>query len=73
MYNLGLKQIQDKDAFTIMEKHLYKFKDFVPSRMAFGGLYGCLKTNSGSDYAICFFEEECIRVLSQLSNRIRNI
>ena len=64
---MGFKDIEDPVAFGILEKHLYKWKEQYSSRLAYGGLYGCLKTNAASHKAISFFEEEVMRTIDSIS------
>lgn len=47
--------------FRELERHLYKFKETLSARLAFGGLYASYKSNCASTYQISFFEEEFFR------------
>jgi hypothetical protein len=47
--------------FRELERHLYKFKENLSARLAFGGLYAAYKCNHASTYQVSFFEDEVTR------------
>lgn len=53
--------------FRELERHLYKFKETLSARLAFGGLYASYKSNLASSYMISFFEEEFFRTSDSAS------
>lgn len=51
MYNLARKGNPEenyKPVFSLLEEHLYKYKEQFSSRLVYGALYGSYKTNDAS-------------------------
>lgn len=67
LYHSGIKQIADPEAFQLIENQIDRFKGKFEKRLAFGGLYGCLKTNGASTKLTDFFLDEFKRLKDNFS------
>ena len=52
-YNMGIKNLKDKEVFDIVEKQLYTMKDDFGPRLSFGAFYGSLRCDA-SNYCVNF-------------------
>jgi hypothetical protein len=68
MYNMGVRNLKDKQVFDIIEKHLYMLRGRFSPRLAFGGLYGSLKCG-GSQYCVEFYMQEVTEMAEYISNK----
>ena len=69
MYNLGKYDYPDPVVFEELERHLEKNTENFTARECFGCLYGLYRTNSGSPYAIKYFEELMIKKIGEISKK----